>query len=98
MDPNDYDIIPIHEPTLVSIDLYKDLIIEQISLRYNKLFVIGRVLENENYIKKLFSLEKKEANLKKKEIQFILKEVKIFDIKENGSRIVPIKVLHNRRN
>jgi len=93
LDPDDYDITPIERPSLVNIDSNKDLIVEQISLSYNKLFLIGRVLENDNYIKKLFSLEKEEKNLQENEKQFILKEVKIFDIKEGGSRIVPIKVL-----
>ena len=91
-DKTDYNILPIKSPTLVTSDFDKDLIIEQISLGYNKLFAIGRTLKNGNYIKKLFSLETEKTKDKEK-FQFFLKEVKIMDVKENNSRIVPIKVL-----
>ena len=50
------------------------------------------ILENGNYIKKLFSLEKAGSNWDEKS-PFILKEIKIMDVKENNSRIIPIKIL-----
>ena len=91
-DKADYNILPIQKPTLVTTDFDKDLIIEQISLGYDQFFAIGRTLENGNYIKKLFSLEVEKSKDKEK-FPFVLKEVKIMNIEENHSRIVPIKVL-----
>ena len=91
-DKDDYNILPIQKPTLVTSDFNKDLIIEQISLGYNKLFAIGRALENGNYFKKLFSLEAKKLKEKEK-LPFILKEVEIMNTKENNSRVIPLKIL-----
>ena len=97
-DIDDCNGTPIQKPTLVSSDSDKDLIIEQVSLGHNKLFAIGRILENGNYIKKLFSLETRMLRNKNKEkekekFQFYLKEVEIINAKENNSRIIPLKIL-----
>ena len=94
-DKDDFNITPISRPTLVNIDSDKDFIIEDVSLGYNKLFAIGRILENGNYVRKLFYLEtnKSKNDKNEKKDRFILKEVKIMNILENNSRIVPVKVL-----
>ena len=97
-DMDDCNEAPIHKPTLVSSDSDKDLIIEKVSLGHNKLFAIGRTLENGNYIKKLFSLETKMLKEKNKEkdkekIGYYLKEVEIMNAKKNNSRIIPLKIL-----
>ena len=63
------------------------IIVDKISIGYNKLFAIGRIMENGNLVKKLFSLEKNKEN-----DSLVLEEVIIFNNKENNSRIIPIKI------
>ena len=86
-DSHNYNKAPIKSPKLVK---NSNIIVDKIYLAYNKLFALGRILENGNYIKKLFSLEEVLSNSEKK--SYILKEVKIFNINENNSRIIPLKV------
>ena len=60
-------------------------------LKGYKLFAIGRILENGNYIKKLFSLEKNTSQ--NKELgPYFLKEFKELNIEEKNSRIIPVKI------
>ena len=68
------------------------MIIDKIELNNDKLFAIGRVLENENYVKKIFSLE----NDNKKYNSYILKEIKFVDLDNNNSRVTPIKICTNK--
>ena len=68
------------------------MIIDKIELNNDKLFaIIGRVLEKETYVKKIFSLE----NDNKKYNSYLLKEIKFVDLDNNNSRVTTIKICTN---
>ena len=77
------------KPTLVNKEEDLHILVDNIYLNNGYLFALCRVLENGNYIKKLFSLEYESKQDKK----LVLKEIKIMNIEENNSRIIPIKIL-----
>ena len=86
-DKHNYRISYIKTPLLVRTNINKPYIFDYISLGYDKFYAIVRIFENGNYIKKIFTLEVCDSN------SIILKEVKIFNKKEDNSRIIPIKLL-----
>ena len=65
------------------------MIVDKIELNKGKLFAFVRTLENNNYIKKLFSLEFSD---KFYESQNILKEIELINSDDNNSRPIPIKI------
>ena len=65
------------------------MIVDKIELNKGKLFAFARVLENNNYIKKLFSLELRNKNY---ESPYTLKEIELRNLEDNSSRLVPMKV------
>ena len=65
------------------------MIIDKIELNKGKLFALARILENKNYVKKLFSLEIIEQNYGN---PYVLKEIKLVNFDDNNSRLVPLKV------
>ena len=86
-----YKNMLIEAPTSVNGEKNDYIIIDKIYLNYNKLYAIGRKLENGNYISKLFLLER--PNTYFIENPFILKEINIINKTDNNSRIIPIKIL-----
>ena len=86
---NNYNFGPIRKPSLILCENNDKIIVDQIYLDHRNAFAICRILKDGNYIKKLFSLENNNNSI---EFPYILKEVKLFDIKENDSRIIPIKL------
>ena len=68
------------------------LIVDKISLNYDKLYAIGRKLENGKYITKLFSLEEENNNFVDEKIPLSLKEINLNRNKENNSTIIPSKI------
>ena len=77
------------KPTFINNNKESTILVDKIYLNYGYLFALGRILEKGNYIRKIFSLEY-ESNL---DSTFILNEIKVMDIKEDNSRIIPIKIL-----
>ena len=68
------------------------ILIDKISLNYDHMYLIGRILENGNYITKLFSLELNK-NYDYSNDSFILKPIDIINKDDNNSRNIPIKIL-----
>ena len=81
------------KPTFVNENKDSPILVDKIYLNYGYLFALCRKLEKGNYIKKLFSLDY-ESNLDPK---FVLNEVKIMNIEEDNSRIIPIKILIGKK-
>ena len=71
--------------------------VDYVALKGNKLFAIGRILENGNYIKKVFYLEKN-INKDKELGDYYLKELKEIKIEEKDQRIVPVKLCIGNKN
>ena len=68
---------------LVKNETNSPMYVDNIELKKGKLFAFARILENNNYVKKLFSFEIKE---------YTLKEIKLVNINDNNSRLVPLKI------
>ena len=81
---NPFSNLLIKKPTLINKD--DKIIIDKISLNNKDLYAIGRKLEDEKFIKKLFILEKTMFVFDLKEIKIIEENEEIF------SRIIPIKI------
>ena len=64
------------------------ILVDSISLKHDYIYILGRKLENGNYIKKLFSLETINEIF-----PFTLKEINIIDKEDKNSRFIPIKIL-----
>ena len=79
------------KPCLVKSESKSPIFVDQIVLKGNKLFAIGRILENRNYIKKLFSLEKN-INQDKELGNYFLHEIKEIKLEDKDSRIIPVKI------
>ena len=84
-------------PSLIKNSLNKQLLFDKIYLRDDKLFAIVKAFENGNYIQKIVTLEEVEENdydayYTQNNNKFILNEVKLFDLKGDNSKIMPIKL------
>ena len=101
LDKNNYKRLSIKSPLFVKNSLKTQFVFDKIYLGYNKLFAIVKIFENENYIKKIISLEEDKDNSEDNDYDYyydtqknpyILNEVIIFNKKEENSRIMPIKL------
>ena len=86
-----YKNLLIEEPIFVNNDKNDIIIVDKIYLNYDKLYAIGRKLENGNYICKLFILEKFDFLVLGN--PFFLKEINLINKDDINSRIIPIKIL-----
>ena len=78
-------------PIIINKEKCDSIIVDKIFLNYNKLYAIGRKLENGNYTCKLFLLDKSVPF--SEENPLMLKEINITNPEDNNSRIIPIKIL-----
>ena len=83
--------IMIPTPIIINKEKCDSIIVDKIFLNYNKLYAIGRKLENGNYTCKLFLLDKSVPF--SEENPLMLKEINITNPEDNNSRIIPIKIL-----
>ena len=88
-----YKNLLIEEPIFVNNDKNDIIIVDKIYLNYDKLYAIGRKLENGNYICKLFILEKVDYFSLVLGNPFFLKEINLINKDDINSRIIPIKIL-----
>ena len=81
----------IQNPCLIKNESNLPIFVDQIALNGNNLLSISRILENGNYIKKLFYLERN--TFQDKNIgPYFLKEFKELNLQDKNSRIIPVKI------
>ena len=89
---NKADYREVRKPSLVKNNIKSQIVFDKIYIG-NKLFAIVNLFENQNYIKKILSLDKIEDNYyDNSNYSFILNEVKILNENENNYRNIPIKL------
>ena len=82
------NLINLEKPCLVKSETKLPVLVDYVTI-FNILFAIGRILENGNYVKKVFYLEK---NINNDLDYYYLKEFKDIKIEDKDSINVPMKI------
>ena len=89
-----YEKILMSKPILINDYINESIFFDKIELNFDNFYAFGRILENGNYISKLFSIKITEHASSKncKNLNFIVEAINM-NKKKNNSKIIPVKML-----